>query len=136
MKLRGRVVKLGEAEGPALVSKQPISFLGGVDPTTGEVVELSHELRGKSISGRVLVFPHGKGSTVGSYVLYQLAKNRLAPAAILNRQAEPVVAVGAIIAGIPMVHQLDQDPVEVIQTGDWVKVKGGLVEVKRVEASG
>ena len=136
MRLRGKAVKHGRAEGIALVSKQPISFLGGVDPSTGKIVEPGHELQGESVSGRILVFPHGKGSTVGSYVLYQLAKNGLAPAAIVNRRAEPVVAVGAIISNIPMVHELDQDPLRVIQTGDRVLVDGELVEVKKVETSG
>lgn len=131
MMLRGRVVKAGKASGVALVSGQPISFLGGVDPATGVLTEPGHELKGQCVKGRVLVFPHGKGSTAGSYVIYQLACNGTAPSAIVVRQAEPIVAVGAIIAGIPMVHRLDADPIKAIRTGDLVTVDGETVTVER-----
>lgn len=105
--LRGRVIVPGHAEGLALVSDAPISFLGGVDPETGLVVEKHHPLEGCSVAGRVLVFPCGKGSTVGSYTIYRLAKAGLAPAAIINAVSEPIVAVGALIAKIPMVDRID-----------------------------
>lgn len=119
-----RVIKEGKAEGEALVSPEPIGFLGGVDGATGVVIERGHPLEGQSVVGKVLVFPTGKGSTVGSYVLYQLATNGLAPAAILNRESEPIVAVGAIISDIPMV---DHVPIEEIKTGDRVRVAGAEV---------
>ncbi len=119
-----RVIKPGHAEGEALVSPDPIGFLGGVDPDTGVVVESGHPLEGQCVAGRVLVFPTGKGSTVGSYTLYRLARNGLAPAAIINAEADPVVAVGAIIAEIPMVDQVD---VSRIRTGDWVQVRDGEI---------
>jgi predicted aconitase with swiveling domain len=114
------VVKAGQAEGEALVSPDPIGFLGGVDPDTGLVIEAGHPLEGECVTGRILVFPTGKGSTVGSYTLYRLARNGMAPAAIINAEADPVVAVGAIIAEIPM---LDQVNVSHIHTGDWVQVQ-------------
>jgi len=123
-----RVVKAGHAEGEALVSSEPIGFLGGVDPDTGVVIEAGHPLEGQCVAGRVLVFPTGKGSTVGSYTLYRLARNGLGPAAIVNSEADPVVAVGAIIAEIPMVDQVE---VAHIRTGDWVQVRGGEIEVRR-----
>ncbi len=131
MLLKGRSVSRGKAAGLALVSKDPISFLGGVDPKTGTVIEKGHSLYGKSVKGTVLVFPGGKGSTVGSYVIYQLMKNGAAPAAIINRRSEPIVAVGAIISGIPMVDSLERDPLETIKDGDAVTVDGtaGTVEV-------
>lgn len=88
------------------------------------VVEEGHELKGKCLAGKVLVFPNGKGSTVGSYVMYQLKKNNVSPVAIINRSAEPIVAVGAIISGIPLVDSTDPDPVETIRTGDLVRVDG------------
>jgi predicted aconitase with swiveling domain len=87
-------------------------------------VEDGHELKGKCLSGKVLVFPYGKGSTVGSYVMYQLKKNNVAPAAIINRSAEPIVVVGAIISDIPMVDNTNQDPIETIKNGDIVRVDG------------
>ena len=123
-----RVVKAGQAEGEALVSAEPVGFLGGVDPDTGVVIEAGHPLEGKCIAGRVLVFPTGKGSTVGSYTLYRLARNGLAPVAIVNAEADPVVAVGAIIAETPMV---DQVQVSQVQTGDWVQVRERQVIIWR-----
>lgn len=131
MKLKGEAVRKGKAEGKALVSKEPISFLGGIDPETGEIIEPEHQLEGKSVKERVLVFPHGKGSTVGSYVIYQLASSGTAPAAIINRVAEPIVAAGVIIADIPLVHKLDKDPIEVIGDEDLVTIQGENVTVKR-----
>ena len=105
--LRGRIIVQGEASGPALVSDRPISFLGGVDPETGRIVEPGHPLEGRSVAGCVLAFPTGKGSTVGSYILYRLAKAGLAPAAIVNAESEPIVAVGALISAIPMIDHID-----------------------------
>jgi len=124
----GRIIKSGAAEGEALVSSEPISFLGGVDAETGLVTERGHPLEGQCVAGKVLVFPTGKGSTVGSYVLYQLAVNGLAPAAILNAESEPIVAVGAIISEIPMVDQL---PIAEIRTGDWVAVADAQVTLHK-----
>jgi len=104
--LKGRGISRGIGSGDLLVSPEPISFLFGVDPETGTVVEHGHPLEGQSLAGRVLAFPYGKGSTVGSYVIYALKQNNLAPAAIINTEAEPIIAVGAIMAGIPMVDRL------------------------------
>jgi predicted aconitase with swiveling domain len=124
--LKGRIIKEGRAQGTALVSPEPIGFLGGVDPETGLVVEKGHSLEGQSVAGRVLVFPTGKGSTVGSYTLYRLARKGVAPAAIINAQSEPIVAVGAIISDIPMVDQVD---IRQIATGDPVSIEGEIVKI-------
>ena len=124
--LTGRVIKAGRAEGVALVSPEPVGFFGMVDAETGVVVEKGHPLEGESVAGRVLVFPTGKGSTVGSYSLYRLAKAGRAPAAIVNAESEPIVAVGAIIGDIPMVDRVD---IEQIHTGDLVSVDGEQVTV-------
>jgi len=107
MNLTGRKIFAGKASGEALVTSQAISFYGGVDPDTGVVVEKGHPLEGKSVAGKILVFPQGKGSTVGSYTMYRLAKNGKAPAAIINRECETIVAVGAIISEIPCVDSID-----------------------------
>ncbi len=128
MELRGRVIKSGTAEGIALVSPEPIGFLGGVDPDTGIVVEPGHPLQGQCVAGRVLVFPTGKGSTVGSYTLYRMARSGTAPAAIVNAESEAIVAVGAIIGGIPMVDLVD---VAQIRTGDRARVDGERITVER-----
>jgi len=104
----------------------PISFYGGVDPNTGEVIEKGHELQGKSVKGKILVFPTGKGSTVGTYTLYRLKKNGMAPAGMINRECETVVAVGAIISEIPCVDNID---ISQIKTGDLVRIDGATVTV-------
>ncbi|RME82343.1 MAG: DUF126 domain-containing protein [Caldilineae bacterium] len=124
--LHGRVIRPGRAEGEALVSPAPIGFLGGVDPDTGVVLEPGHPLQGQSIAGKVLVFPHGKGSTVGSYTILRLARSGAAPVAMINASSEAITAVGAIIADIPMVDQID---IGQIKSGDRVRVEGDRVEV-------
>ena len=129
LRYTGRVIKSGFAAGEALVSPDPIGFLGGLEGTTGVVTERGHPLEGQCVAGKVLVFPTGKGSTVGSYVLYQLAAEGLAPAALINAESEPIVAVGAIISDIPMV---DQVPIAEIQTGDYVRVEDDRVTVWKV----
>jgi predicted aconitase with swiveling domain len=130
-KLKAHIVSRGKAQGIALVSTQPISFLGSIDVKTGIVVEKGHELEGQSIKGKVLVFPGGKGSTVGSYSIYQLKKNGAAPLAMINIRTEPIVAVGAIISDIPLVDNVEQNPVNVIKNGDKVLVDAilGSIEI-------
>ena len=125
-RLRGRVILRGRARGVALVSAAPIGFLGGLDPETGVVIEPGHPLHGQSVAGRVLVFPTGKGSTVGSYTLYRLAKRGVGPVALINARSEAIVAIGAIMAGIPMVDGID---INRIATGDTVEVDGEEVVI-------
>lgn len=128
VELKGRPVVAGTSRGRALVSKKPLSFLGGVDLGTGTITEKNHDLNGKSAKDVVLCFPHGHGSTVGSYVLYSLAKRNLGPKAIVNETADPVVVAGAVIAEIPMVDQVD---IFQINSGDLVEVDGqtGIVRI-------
>ncbi len=130
--LRGRRVVGGTAEGEALVSKDPVSFYGGVDPDTGVVTEPGHACFGKSIAGKVFVFPTGKGSTVGSYVIYRMRKQGTAPAAIINVETEAIIATGCVISNIPLVDRLDGDPLRAIADGMKVKVNadGGIVEFR------
>jgi predicted aconitase with swiveling domain len=131
--LRGRKVIGGVAEGEAIVTKEPVSFLGGVNPDRGTVVERGHELEGQSITGKIFVFPHGKGSTAGPYIIYAMAKRKTAPLAMVNVEAEPIIAVGAAMGNIPLVDRLDKNPLEVIATGDHVKIDGdqGMVEITK-----
>lgn len=128
--LRGRPIVSGNASGVALVSTKPLSFLGGIDPKTGVIIERNNDLFGKTIKDSILCFPHGHGSTVGSFVLYALAKNGLAPKAIVNTLADPVVVVGAVIANIPMIDRVD---ISQVKTGDLVEVNGcsGTIRVLR-----
>jgi predicted aconitase with swiveling domain len=125
--LKGRIIYKGKAEGEALVTSMPISFYGGVDHNTGVVIEKGHELQGQTIKDKVLVFPQGKGSTVGSYTLYRLKKNGVAPVAMINKETETIVAVGAIISEIPFVDKVD---VSKIKTGDKVEVEDGTVTLQ------
>ncbi len=117
--MRGRMISPGKARGEAIVSKSPIGFYGGIDPKTGVVIEKGHELEGQCVKDKILVFPQGKGSTVGSYVIYGLKKNGMAPAAIVNQETETIVATGVILAGIPCVDGID---IERIKTGNRLVV--------------
>ena len=127
--LKGRVINPGKAEGIALVSPEPIGFYGGIDMKTGRVIEKNHPLEGESVKNKILVFPCGKGSTVGSYVIYGLKKNGVAPKAIINKETETIVATGVILAGIPCVDQIE---IEKIKNGDKliVNAENGTVEIK------
>ena len=129
MKLEGRKIYKGTAEAESIVTKDNISFYGGVDPDTGKVVEVGHELEGQSITGKVLVFPTGKGSTVGSYTIYRMKKNNTAPVAIVNKQIDTIIAVGCIISEIPCVDKIDLNE---IKNGQILLVDGseGTVVVK------
>ncbi|MEM0254405.1 MAG: DUF126 domain-containing protein [Candidatus Bathyarchaeia archaeon] len=128
--LKGRGIVEGKCMAEALVSSMPISFLGDVDQKTGLVIAKTHDLYGKLLKDKVLCFPHGHGSTVGSYALYSLAKSGLAPKAIVNERADPVIVVGAVMANIPMVDGVD---ITRIRTGDIVEVDAyrGVVKVIR-----
>ena len=128
MILQGRKISPGSAVGETLVTGMGISFFGGVDPDTGLVVEKGHALEGQCIRGKVLVFPSGKGSTVGSYTLYRLKKAGNAPVAILNSEAETITAVGCIISDIPCVDHL---PLDLLANGIMVRVtaEAGIVEI-------
>jgi predicted aconitase with swiveling domain len=133
MRIRGRIISKGRgrAEGRAVVSKIPVTFLGGVDPATGRITERGHPLFDTSIKDAILIIPRGKGSTVGTYVLYQMKKNGTAPAGIIAREADEMVATGAILAGIPMMDSLETNPLE-IKAGTPVTMDTveGSVEVR------
>ncbi len=132
--LKGRKISGGVVEGEALVTHEDICFLPGeIDQNVGAILEKNHELEGVSFAGKILVFPTGKGSTAGSFGLYRLAKRNIAPKGIINSKAEAITAVGAIISDIPMIDRLDHDPIEVIKTGDYIKLDcdNGIVTIKR-----
>ena len=128
--MKGRMISPGKAEGEAIVSKEPIGFYGGIDAKTGIVIEKGHELEDQSVKGKILVFPQGKGSTVGSYVIYGLKKNGVAPAAIVNQETETIVATGVILAGIPCVDRID---ISKIKTGDRLKIDADEATVEVIK---
>ena len=127
VRMNGRMISPGKAKAEAIVSTEPIGFYGGIDAKTGIVIEKGHMLEGQCVTGKVLVFPCGKGSTVGSYVIYGLHKNGVGPAAIVNAETETIVATGVILAGIPCIDGID---IEEIKTGDMLNVDAdaGIVE--------
>lgn len=128
----GRTIAEGQAEGEVLVSPEPISFYGAVDTKTGEFIEEDHHLTGENVAGKVLVFPRGKGSTVGSYVLYGLAQEGTAPAAIINHETETIVATGAILGDVPCVDGIE-DAVDRFEDGDRVAVDATDGTVRRLD---
>ncbi|MBS3748753.1 MAG: DUF126 domain-containing protein [Candidatus Thermoplasmatota archaeon] len=125
--MKGRMISPGNVIGKAIVSTEPIGFYGGIDLNTGIVIEQGHSLEGQSVKGKILVFPNGKGSTVGSYVIYGLQKNGVGPLGIINQETETIVATGAILAGIPCVDQID---IGQIKTGDKLTLNADDGEVK------
>ncbi|AFK22263.1 DUF126 domain-containing protein [Pyrococcus sp. ST04] len=127
MKLKGKGIGKGIVEGEVIVSRKPLSFLGGVDPETGIVTDAESDIRGESIKDKILAFPRGKGSTVGSYIIYALARSGNGPKAIIVEEAEAIVTVGAIISGIPMVAGID---ISKLKTGMRVKVNAETGEVE------
>ncbi|MFQ1021214.1 aconitase X [Tardisphaera saccharovorans] len=124
----GKAVVAGTASGEAIVSYKPLSFLGGINPSTGIVIDEESELKGESVKGKVLVYPTGKGSTVGSYIIYAMKKMGTSPAAIIMREADTVTIIGCVLAGIPLVHRVNPDPLE-IKAGSMVRVADGTIEV-------
>ena len=129
--LHGRKVVGGVAEGEALVTRQTISGWGGVNAMTGTVIETRHELRGISFKDKVLVCPGAKGSSGWSSVFHQARLAGTAPKAMVFNEMTTKVALGAVVMRVPSITDLDQDPLEVIETGDWVTVDAdrGIVEV-------
>jgi len=131
MKIRGRIISRGIVEGEAIVSRTKFSFLGDVDVETGKVVAKDSDIVGENISNKIFVFPTGRGSTVGTYILLRMKKKGTAPKAIINVETEPIIAVGAIIAGIPLMDKLEINPLKIIKSGEWVKVNAleGWIEI-------
>ena len=134
--LRGRRVVAGCAEGEALVTRETISGWGGIDPMTGTIIETRHELRGRSFKDKVLVFPGAKGSSGWSNAFHMTRITDSAPKAMVFNQMTTKIALGAVVLHAPAVTDLDQDPLQVIETGDWVKVDAdhGLVLVTKKSA--
>jgi predicted aconitase with swiveling domain len=131
--LRGRKVVGGVAEGEALVTRDTISGWGGVNPMSGTIIETRHELRGQSFKDKILVFPGAKGSSGWSVVFHMSRLAGTAPRAMVFNEMTTKIALGAVVMRCPSVTELDQDPLDVVETGDWVRVDGdaGTVEVRK-----
>lgn len=131
--LRGRCVVPGRSEGEALVTRDRISGWGGIDSRTGTIVETRHELRGVSFAGKVLVFPGAKGSSGWSAAFHMTRTLGTAPAAMLFNEMTTKIALGAVVTRAPAMTDFDQDPLALIETGDWVTVDAdrGIVEIRK-----
>jgi predicted aconitase with swiveling domain len=131
--LRGRTVVGGVAEGEALVTHETISGWGGVNPMTGTIIETRHTLRGQSFKDKILVFPGAKGSSGWSGVFHLTRLTGMAPKALIFNEMTTKVALGAVVMRVPAITGLDRDPLQVIETGDWVRVDAdhGIVEVRK-----
>jgi len=138
-KLIGKPVVAGSAEGIALVSREPLSFWGGLDTATGEIIDKRHERSGEIVTGRIFVFPQGRGSSTSSAVLLESIKTGTVPAAIINLKVDPILALGAIVAD-EMYHQtvpivvLPEDAFYSIKEGDYLIIEpDGAVRMKSEE---
>jgi uncharacterized protein len=131
--LHGRKVSGGCAEGEAMVTHETISGWGGIDPMTGTIIETHHELRGQSFKGKILVFPGAKGSSGWSNAFHMTRLTNSAPRAMVFNVMTTKIALGAVVMRVPAVTELDQDPLTVIETGDWVKVDAdsGVIEITK-----
>lgn len=134
--LHGRGLTEGIAEGEALVTHQTIAGWGGVDSSTGTIIESRHEARGQSFAGKVLVFPGAKGSSGWSGVFHMNRLEGAGPRAMIFNTMNTKIALAVVVSHVPCVTDLDADPLEVIETGDWVVVDGGtgVVEVRKAGA--
>jgi predicted aconitase with swiveling domain len=130
--MHGRSVVPGVVAGEALVSREPISGWGGIDPARGVIIERRHELVGVCFTGKVLVFPSAKGSSGWSGFFQATRLNGTAPIGMVIGRISAKSALGAVVTRVPAVTDLDQDPCEAIATGDWVRIDNGVVEVLRV----
>ena len=131
--LHGRKVVGGKSEGEALVTKETISGWGGIDPQTGTVIEMRHELRGKSFKDKILVFPGAKGSSGWSGFFHRARLAGAAPKGMIFNRMTTKIALGAVVTHAPAVTDLDQDPLAVIETGDWVEIDAdaGIVKITK-----
>jgi len=131
--LHVRKVVGGSTQGEALVTKETISGWGGIDPQTGTIIELRHELRGQSFKDKILVFPGAKGSSGWSSFFHRARLAGAAPRGMIFNKMTTKIALGAVVTHSPAVTDLDQDPLKVIETGDWVEIDAdqGIVKVTK-----
>ena len=128
--LHGHKVAKGKASGEAIVSEEPLEFRGRVNPVTGKIQDLGSKLDGASLTGKIMVYPYGKGSTQSAWVQYDMLCRKTNMNGIINISSTGIDASGAIFIGIPMMDKFDKNPVELIETGDWVEMDADQGTVK------
>lgn len=137
--LKGRGLVDGIAEGEALVSKESLVWSHGVDPASGRIDDVRVTVCGECVKDRILVYPFGKGSTSGATWMLETTRYGNAPKAIINRETELIILTGALLSealynvSIPVVDSLEQNPDDIIESGDWIRVDGtnGIVEITK-----
>jgi len=133
--LLGKAIVTGSAAGKALVSKEPLSFWGGISPRTGEIIDRRHERSGANVAGRIFVFPQGKGSSTSSATLVESIKTGVAPAAIINLKVDPMLALGSIVSdelyhkAVPIVVLAEKDFYLIKEDDDLTIEPNGIVKV-------
>jgi hypothetical protein len=121
--MRGRPLVPGQASGTALVTQVPLSFWGGYDHRTGEIIDRRHPLAGQNAAGRVLVLPYARGSSTTTAVLLEALRAGTAPAAILTTAAETFFALAAIVADEMYRRSF---PVVIVQEADAAALQTGM----------
>ena len=119
-----------EIRGEALVTKTPISFLGGVNDAKGRIIDEHSDIYGESFAGKILVYPFGKGSTGDSQRLWRCCYNKVGPIAVINDTPDPIHIEGAMMAEIGILFDFPENPTEVIKTGDKLYIKDGVVTIE------
>ena len=134
--LKGKAIIAGQCCGKAIVSSEPLSFWGGIDPKTGEVIDRRHELSGENVAGKIFVFPTGRGSSTASGILLEAVRRGVAPMAIINSTVDEILALGSIVADemykspVPIVI-LDEESLGAIRQGDRIKIESdGTVKIE------
>ena len=122
----------GIAEGEALVTSSMICFTFDVDVMTGVIHDPKSDMRGQTLADKVLVFPMSRGSTSSPYGLYLLSRSGNAPRAIIAAKADPMSVAGAVLSNIPIAYNFEQNPMDVIKSGDIVRVDGNKGIVAKV----
>ncbi|MGO1885069.1 MAG: aconitase X swivel domain-containing protein [Citricoccus sp.] len=120
--IRGRGIVPGRTAGEALVSHETISGWGGIDPARGVIIESRHELFEVCFTDKILIFPGAKGSSGWSGFFQSTRLMGTAPRAMIFTAMSTKSVLGAVVTRVPTISELDRDPVELIQTGDWVDV--------------
>ena len=133
--LKGKPVIEGKAEGEAFVTKERLNFLHDISKETGKIILEGHPLYGKSVKGKILILPSGVGTVGLSTIIYTLVKNKVGPVGIISQELETSSTFGALLVNLPMVSNLDKNPTEVIETGDYIEMDGtvGIVKVTKKE---
>ena len=129
--IKGRAITGGDVQAEAIVTGRPVSFTY-IDPETGKVVDTTHDLYGQSIKDKILVLPELKGSAMQPFSLFNLVQNGIAPKGLIAVDADTRLIAAAMYCGIPLVDRLEENPLEVISTGDLVRLNAseGVVEIQ------